>query len=57
MNNPPLCKYCKKPIPSLKVHQEVCPDQRVMNGIRLSHGLEVLDYTRLLLEAPDKPQP
>lgn len=50
-NDPIRCIHCCKEIPDIKTHGELCPKQKPVNGIPLSHGLTVEDHVRLSLAA------
>jgi len=52
-----LCKHCGKEIPDSFTHRETCPKQAPVNGILLSHGLEVEDYIRLQMKERRQAKP
>jgi len=46
------CMHCGKEIQNKQVHGELCPKQKPVNGVPLSHGLSLDDH--MLLEAREK---
>ena len=53
---PIRCKHCGKEIPDSFTHRETCPNQTRINGIPLSHGLEVEDYIKLEMKEKRRAQ-